>query len=206
MPDSSLAGPLIYAGSWLLFGLLHSVLARASVQRFIETFIGCYYRVTYNLIAVIKLTLVFHVGNIWLSHDIFSPLNNDFTFIFTTGLRLLGVLVFVLALSMYDLGRFSGITQLIAGERTSSASNEPLQRQFLNRWVRHPLYTAAFLLLWGGATSTLGLWTAIWGTIYLIIGTLFEEQKLVRIYGNDYQVYQHEVPRYFPALTLKRNR
>ena len=111
--------------------------------------------------------------------------------------------MFVLALSMYDLGRFSGITQLITGEKTSSASNEPLQRQFLNRWVRHPLYTAAFFLLWGGATSTLGLWTAIWGTIYLIIGTLFEERKLVRIYGNDYRIYQREVPRYFPALILK---
>ena len=203
MPDSNFAGPLIYAASWLLFGLLHSVLARASVQRYVETFIGCYYRITYNLIAAIKITLVFYIGSVWLSHDIFSPLNNDFTYIITTGLRLLGVIVFVLALSMYDLGRFSGITQLVSGERTSSASNEPLQRQFLNRWVRHPLYTAAFFLLWGGATSTLGLWTAIWGTIYLIIGTLFEERKLVRIYGNDYRIYQREVPRYFPALILK---
>ena len=111
----------------------------------------------------------------------------------------------MLALSMYDIGRFSGITQAITGEKLSSTSNEPLQRRFLNRWVRHPLYTAAFLLLWGGAVSTLGLWTAVWGTLYLIIGTFFEEQKLVRIYGDDYRLYQREVPKYFPPIGGKNS-
>lgn len=103
-----------------------------------------------------------------------------------------------MALIKYDIGRFAGVTQLFTGEQLSSESNEPLQIGGLNRWVRHPLYTGAFLMLWGGAINSFELWTAIWGSVYLVIGTLFEERKLVRIYGHEYRQYQQQVPRYFP--------
>ena len=107
-------------------------------------------------------------------------------------------MVLLAALAKYDLGRFSGITQLFTGERVSAVSNEPLQISGLNKRVRHPLYTGAFLLLWGGAINSFELWTAIWGSVYLVIGTVFEERKLVSIYGDDYRRYQQQVPRYFP--------
>ena len=55
-------------------------------------------------------------------------------------------------------------------------------------------------MLWGGAISLLGFWTAIWGTLYLVIGSRFEERKLVNIYGDDYQRYQQDVPQFFPRL------
>lgn len=182
------------------------MLARESTQLKLEAYLGAYYRFTYNLLAAFKIMLVFYIGSTWLSDEIFAPLDSDGAFITSAVIRFSGMIVFVLALSMYDLGRFSGITQVVTGERLSSASNEPLQRRILNRWIRHPLYTAAFLLLWGGAMSPLGLWTAIWGSLYLRIGTYFEERKLVRIYGDEYRLYQQEVPRYFPALRFQKYR
>ena len=64
--------------------------------------------------------------------------------------------------------------------------------------VRHPLYSGAFLILWANALSPLQLWTAIWGSFYLIVGTYFEERKLISVYGDAYRQYQKNVSRYFP--------
>lgn len=193
-------GPFIYAVSWLIFAFLHSILARQFVQIRLESFLGSYYRLTYNLVAAIKLSIVFYIGKIYLSHTRFTLIEDNIAVIAVAGLQLLGFIVLIVALMVYDIGRFSGITQIMTAEKVSSLSNEPLQRRGLNRWVRHPLYTGAFLILWGGAISSFGLWTAVFGTLYLIIGTSFEEHKLVQIYGDEYLRYQQEVPKYFPSF------
>lgn len=176
------------------------MLARQIVQARLEAFLGSCYRLAYNLLAAIKISLVFYVGMVWLSDNQFPFFESKAITIIASGIRVLGFVVLLVALAVYDLGRFSGVTQVIKGERVSSLSNEPLQRRYLNQWVRHPLYTGAFLILWGGASSSLGLWTAVFGTLYLVVGTSFEERKLKRIYGNEYLVYQQEVPMYFPSF------
>ena len=193
-------GPIIYATSWLIFAALHSMLARQSVQLQIERLLGNYYRLIYNLAAVLKILIVLHIGRIWLDDTRFIFLDNNAAYFTSLAIKFLGAAVLASAIVTYDIGRFFGITQVLTGERVSSSFNEPLQRRFLNRWVRHPLYTGAFLILWGGAVSTFDIWTAIWGTLYLLIGTSFEEQKLISIYGDQYRTYQQEVPRYFPSL------
>ena len=193
-------GSLLYAFAWFLFAAVHSLLARPSVQGKFESYVKSWYRLFYNLLALISVAIVLMVGKSWLSHNRFAIFDNQPVEIFTIVVQLLGFVVLVLAFASYDKGRFIGITQVMTGERVSSATNEPLQRSGLNRWVRHPLYTGAFLVLWGGAISLLGVWTAIWGTLYLVIGSRFEERKLVNIYGDDYQRYQQDVPQFFPRL------
>jgi protein-S-isoprenylcysteine O-methyltransferase Ste14 len=54
------------------------------------------------------------------------------------------------------------------------------------------------MFLWGGATSSFGFWTALFASAYFIIGTKFEERKLVRLYGDAYRQYQESVSMYFP--------
>lgn len=196
-------GILIYAFAWFVFAIFHSLLARPFVQAKLESFLYSCYRLTYNVVALLKISVVLYVGKVWVSDARFSAFDSNILLTAASSVRLLGLLVLLLALRAYDLGRFSGITQIITGELVSSLSNEPLQRRFLNRWVRHPLYTGAFLILWGGAVSPLGFWTAVWGTIYIVIGTVYEERTLTTIYGDDYRNYQQEVPKYFPALNRK---
>lgn len=193
-------GLMVYAGCWLIFAVSHSVLARQSIQVKFEKLLGSNYRLIYNLVAFLKLSVVLHIGRVWLNDSHFAHFDNDILYFTALTIKFLGIAVLTFAIMMYDVGRFAGITQAMTGERVSSSTTEPLQRRFLNRWVRHPLYTGAFLILWGGATSTFDVWTAIWGTLYLLIGTVFEERKLVRIYGDQYLAYQQQVPRYFPSL------
>jgi len=54
----------------------------------------------------------------------------------------------------------------------------------LHRFVRHPLYSAAFLILWG--------------SVYLVVGSHFEERFLERLYGDAYADYRRRVPAFVP--------
>ncbi len=197
-------GIIIYALAWLVFAVFHSWLARLTVQQHLESYLGKTYRFVYNIVAVVQIGLVYMTGRAVLSTVKFPILDQIVISVAGAMLQLAGLVIILYALRFYDLGRFSGLTQLVTGERLSAAAAEPLQMNGLNRLVRHPLYTGAFLVLWGGATTSIGLWTAVWGTLYFLIGTLFEERKLTRLYGEEYIQYQQQIPRYFPRLSWRR--
>jgi protein-S-isoprenylcysteine O-methyltransferase Ste14 len=110
---------------------------------------------------------------------------------------LTGGIVLVLSLTQYDLGRFSGVTQLFR-DNDSGSDEELLHITGMHRYVRHPLYLGAYLYLLGGAVSGFGLQTALWGCLYLWIGTWFEERSLVNQYGSAYLEYKAKVPAIIP--------
>lgn len=120
----------------------------------------------------------------------------------TTALSVLAVcgwVGLVLVLGTYDLGRFSGLAQLRAAKRGIAVDDdEALITSGVHAYVRHPLYTAAFLILWGGAWNDLGLATAVWGSLYLLIGSRFEERRLARLHGTAYEAYRNRVPAFIP--------
>ena len=108
----------------------------------------------------------------------------------------LGGLLLLLALRNYDLGEFSGIHQLTHDGNTPKHS---LNTESLNAYVRHPLYTASFLLFWGFFLYSPTLKTLCFSgisSLYLIIGTRLEEQKLVAVFGEAYLDYRKRVGRF----------
>lgn len=198
-------GFTIYATAWLLFAAMHSVLARPAVQQTVESALRGWYRMIYNLLSLAAFATVLRVGKESLSNHSFSTFDNSTLLAGSEAVRIGGIAIMVLAVSTYDFKRFAGITQIVTGENLGSAETEPFQRKGLNHWVRHPLYTGAFLVFWAGATSYLGLCTALWGSLYFVVGSVFEERKLVDIYGTDYTNYQKEVPRFFPRFGQSKN-
>lgn len=100
------------------------------------------------------------------------------------------------ALLGYDRGRFLGTTQL---RQPDAAEDEELRIDGLHRYVRHPLYSGLFLVLWGHAQSEFALTTAIWASVYLLIGTYFEERRLLDRYGEAYRSYCAVTPAYIPC-------
>lgn len=196
----NLVGIAAYALAWLLFAAAHSLFARPEIQRPVETCLRGGYRMLYNLLSLGAITIVLFVGNEVLDNQTFSVFDCQLVIMAFSASGILGLCLMLVAISSYDIGRFFGFTQIVTGEHLGSAATEPLQRRGLNRWARHPLYTGAFVVLWSGATSTFGCWTALWGSLYLVIGSEFEERKLVRVYGVQYQQYQQQVPRFFPRF------
>ena len=188
----------LYALAWLSFGAGHSVLAGAWAKDRLDELLGAYYRLTYNLFAGVHIALVWAFGGAVLGGVPSFPLEAG---VETTlaGISVLGWVVLILALREYDLGRFSGLDQIRARRRGDPPTEgEPLVTGGLHRFVRHPLYLGAYMILWGGATGEFGLATAAWGSLYLYLGARFEERALVSVYGEAYRDYQGRVPAVIP--------
>ncbi len=195
-------GPLqahtVYALAWLSFGAGHSVLAADWAKGQLETFLGAYYRLAYNLFSTVHITLVWAFGDVVLGRVPSFHLEPRVEAALS-GISVLGWVVLVLALREYDLGRFSGLSQLSAHRRGGPPpEDETLVTGGLHRFVRHPLYLGAYMILWGGATGEFGLATAAWGSLYLTLGAQFEERALLSTYGEAYRVYQRRVPAVIP--------
>jgi protein-S-isoprenylcysteine O-methyltransferase Ste14 len=104
------------------------------------------------------------------------------------------------ALRQYNLSEFSGFSYL--KEKTKHQA-ENLNTSGLNAYVRHPLYFASLIFFWGlflAVPNNAVLVLAIISTFYLIVGTMLEEKKLVKIFGEEYIAYQKRVPMLFPAF------
>ena len=187
----------IYALLWLIFGVVHSALASTSAKRILHPLFGRSYRLSYNLFSALHIGLILVAGQLWLGSNStnFILAGNLDTLILAS--RWVGVGIILAALTQYDLGRFGGLTQL-RQDRHSSDDEEPLHLTGMHRYVRHPLYLGGYLYLWGGAVDEFGLQTAIWGSLYLFIGTWFEERKLISLYGRHYVEYRQKVPAILP--------
>jgi len=189
---------LVYAIAWLSFGLGHSLLAGEAVKARLRPSLGAGYRLAYNGFAVVHLGAIYAIG-VWAvgeAGDFALPPAVDGAM---TAVSVVGWLVLIIGLRGYDLGRLGGLRQLRnARYGIEEPEDEPLRRDGLHRYVRHPLYTGALLILWGYADDPLALATAVWGSSYLLIGTWVEERRLVRLYGDAYRDYRRRVPAFLP--------
>lgn len=195
--DAPFQAQVIYALAWLSFGAAHSVLAAGAAKQRFKSVFGAYYRLSYNLLAALHIGLVMVLGAAVLSAQPYDL--EPGVAAAMTAIRVLGLVVLVLAIREYDLGRFSGLSQIRAHRRGEpQPGDEPLVIQGMHRFVRHPLYLGAYLIFWGGAINDFGLATAAWGSLYLLIGTRHEERSLLALYGRAYADYQARVPAVIP--------
>jgi protein-S-isoprenylcysteine O-methyltransferase Ste14 len=111
------------------------------------------------------------------------------------------VIMLIAGLLQTDTLAFMGIRQLITIPQY--LSEEKLVITGLYRWVRHPLYTAGLLFIWLTPVMTVNWLTLYVGvTIYLVVGAMFEERKLVKAFGQAYEDYRKRTPMLVPGLKL----
>jgi methanethiol S-methyltransferase len=178
---------LAYALAWAAFGLSHSALPAPRLARF-----GRWQRIVYNLIAVTMFALVAAVGAAALGDEPAFALP-AWAIGVLGAVHIAGWLVLLGSARYYDLGRLAGTAQL-----RGATADEGLRVDGPHAFVRHPLYAGGYLILWGAALSPLGLATAVWGSLYLAIGTACEERRLLRLYGSAYDGYRARVPALVP--------
>ncbi|HEY5125507.1 MAG TPA: protein-S-isoprenylcysteine methyltransferase [Ignavibacteria bacterium] len=106
----------------------------------------------------------------------------------------------------YDSLSFFGIRQIINfGKIKEIYSPEELKKKGLLGITRHPMYLALIIFLWCQTFRVTDIVVNSVLTIYVIIGTLLEEKKLILEFGDTYLRYQKEVPMLIP-FTNRRNR
>jgi protein-S-isoprenylcysteine O-methyltransferase Ste14 len=118
----------------------------------------------------------------------------------TSGLQLVAVIVFVVALLQTDVWRFIGLRQLFRGGKPIPADqHERLVTSGPYSRVRHPLYSTmiAAMWLWPDMTVNRAIFFAV-STAYFYLGSIPEEEKLLEEFGDTYRRYQQVVPRLIP--------
>jgi protein-S-isoprenylcysteine O-methyltransferase Ste14 len=74
-----------------------------------------------------------------------------------------------------------------------------IRKGILSR-LRHPLYTGGLLFLWARNQTLYWFWVDLLLSAYLLIGTYWEEKKLISEFGEDYLRYRKEVHPFWPRL------
>jgi protein-S-isoprenylcysteine O-methyltransferase Ste14 len=188
--------PLILA--WLVFGVLHSVLAVAAVKARLQKMMGSasrYYRLIYSVFAFAILAWVLHQH--FSIDEIILWLPGVVEKILAWLLVLGGLTIMVICIKKYFL-YLSGIDALMDIEY-----KPVLEQTGLHAYVRHPLYFGTLVFVWGifwGYPYMHNLVSVVCITIYTLIGAFFEEKKLVKEYGEAYRQYQQRVPMIIPKL------
>ena len=179
--------------------VLHSVLANTKVKSFlIGRFISQkYYRLMFNLTAVILLIPIYLIYKSIPANFIFENISLKYAGLVMAGI---GVLSLFYALSQYNLGMFSGVQQL---KNDTPPISDSLKTTGFNAFVRHPLYFSGLLIIWGGFLfRPTDLYLVMGGvsTAYLYFGTKLEEEKLVDEFGEAYLAYQKRVGMILPFI------
>lgn len=188
-----------------LYGLLHSFLASHTIKRWIERHFGDlaqrFYRLFFGLTAgLTALLLVGGVGLLLPDLPLYSlPSPWRYAALLVQALAAIALLAAVL---QTGAASFLGLSQIVRPEPLNPLLGpEQLVTNGFYRWVRHPLYSFSFVLLWLTPVmtwKTLGL--AVGLSAYLVIGTIFEERKLVAEFGAAYEEYRRKTPAFFPRL------
>tara|TARA_B100001971_G_C18263970_1_gene589906 strand:+ start:4738 stop:5367 length:630 start_codon:yes stop_codon:yes gene_type:complete len=191
---------------WAGYGTVHSVLAAPSVANWIKQCWGvaaAYYRLTYNVVSIVGLIPI-----LWFSVSIHVSPILQWVWPYTLIQYLcwaLGILFFALGMRGYDGREFLGIRQIASYRAGSCDTSSPvLTISGIHRVVRHPWYLALLLFLWARDVSVVTLVTNAVLTVYLFIGTYFEERKLVVMFGVPYRRYQETVSMFFPIKWLNQ--
>ena len=182
--------------------MFHSFLAslkvKAQVKQWISPEANRWYRIIYNLIAIITFLPILLLLVILPDKAIYS-IRYPWV-ILTSVIQLLALVILIVGVKQTGVFSFLGFRQLVSAEDDSSPV---LVTTGLYKYVRHPLYTAGLAVIWFVPYITLNLLALNLGiTIYIIIGAYFEERRLNAEYGPVYTEYSRQTPMLIPGLRI----
>ncbi len=192
---------ILLAFATVTYFFLHSLLADNRVKaRLTKRLIKqSWYRLTYNAIAVGGLGIIAGLFLATERHPVLPGLLHTALFD-VSGILLASAGLFIgyTAFKHYDTAEFLGFRNVQPEDAMQ------LNTRGWNAVIRHPLYLATYLMLWGWfllSPYDSVLLLAVLGSIYLYVGAKLEERKLVEAFGDDYRDYQRLVPMLFPRFT-----
>lgn len=188
---------------WVTWCTVHSILIAPSVTSFIQCVfpqLFRYYRLFYNGLSFVTLLPL-----IFLTHNMQSgPVVFSWEGYATSGRGLLLVMalfLFISAARHYDMHSFLGTRQAKTGVTNTliSERNEIFEGGIF-AVTRHPWYLGSLLLIWSIFYEYTFVECLVGSilSIYLVIGSLLEERKIIAIYGDRYRRYQQKVSMLFP--------
>ena len=189
-----------------IFAVSHSFLALRRIKKTFTEKMGAriaFYRLFYNITSIIFLLALYIIA----PHPDIIVYDLQFPFdIITFALQILSLFGLIWAGKSINWREFLGIAQITRYFRNEYIIDDLDERPVLNttgafKFVRHPIYFFSILFL--GLRPTMNLFyliVFICTIIYFYIGSFYEENKLIEIFGDEYAVYKESVSRIFPVL------
>lgn len=188
-----------------LYGIVHSILASTALKGVAARWAGedavrKYYRLFYSVIGGVTLLPVLAMLVLLPDRTIYSI---PFPLVLLTLLIQAACLIGIL-LAVFSTG---GVSVFVGLYQAMRPGGVPLHEKFITtglyRWTRHPIYTFSILLLWLMPVMTWNLVAFNLGaTLYMVIGSIFEERKLVEQFGQQYIDYRKKTPRIIPGIKI----
>ncbi len=198
MDDAQTGRLAVLATLWLVYFVLHSMLASLTVKSWVARRFPHgmpIYRLGFNILATLAL-----LPMLWLMHRHPGPILWAWTgagFWFANALALVALIGFARSARYYDTGEFLGLRQWRTGS-CGIEDKESFRISPFHRHVRHPWYALGLVLLWTRDMNAALILSAVLMTAYLFIGAHLEEQKLIARYGGAYRRYMARVPGLIP--------
>ena len=195
---------LLLVLAWTAYCTLHSAMISETATGYLKRRLGesfRFYRLFFNSIAMLTLIPV-----LWYSHSLTQEaiVRWDGVWLIPRYLLLAcGILLVVAGGRHYSLGQFVGISQLRGASSGGLAAGGGIDSSGVLGLVRHPWYTAVVLLLWARDLDVAALVANGVLTIYIVVGTLLEEGKLVHEFGDAYRNYQGRVSMFVPLKWIR---
>lgn len=162
-----------------------------------------FYRLFYNLLALITLIPLVLYSVSLKGHVFFRW--EGYMMIVQLILLFIVILLFISGGLKYDMLQFFGFRQIKSGTIHSTLNETgDLDTSGILSITRHPWYLAAIIFIWIDYREMYvsRLLVNIVLTIYLVVGTILEERKLVIECGDNYRDYQERVSILFPFKWL----
>ena len=172
-----------------LFALHHSVFARDTFRNAVTRLVGPLERSAYVWIA----SALFIATCAWWQPvaGVIWRFDQPVVVWITRALQLVGVWLSLRSAAMIDLRQLAGLAQLDA-----KPSDEPMRFKTAGPygWVRHPIYSGWFLMVFPVAVMTMTRFVfAATSCAYLLVAIPFEERTLRRSSAGSYDDYMRKV-------------
>ena len=190
----------VTATLWIIWCVIHSAMISLTVTNYLKHKLGDrfrYYRIVFNVVSAVLLMPIIIYGYNLPGHSLFRWEISIITF--QVPLLLAGFLLLLAGARHYDMLQFLGLRQIkTASSHGALSESGKLDTSGILGKTRHPWYLAAIMLIWSRGFDFSIVLTNLILTIYLSVGTILEERKLLIEYGQDYREYQRNVSMLFP--------
>jgi hypothetical protein len=201
----SLVKQIIAVLLWVLWCTLHSTLIATPVTDYLKRKLGDrfrFYRLFFNAASLATLLPVVYYSIPARQAPVFrweGPL-----MIVKHLLLAASIALFIAGGKHYSMAQFLGIRQIKTGRANPALSEyDTFDTSGILSAIRHPWYTASLMFIWAGDVSLSALLINIVISGYFVVGTILEERKLLREFGEKYREYQKNVSMFIPYKWLK---
>ena len=192
-----------------LFAFSHTWLASRKLKTALVEKIGnriAFYRMFYNVSSILFFLAFIAVAPKpdVIIYDLQFPFD-----IITFALQVLSLIGLIWTFGQFDSKEFLGISQIIRyfnGTYKAETLDEKQELKFDGAFKhsRHPVYLFSILFLgFRPQMSLFYLILFICSVVYFYVGSIYEEKKLVEVFGNEYREYQKRTARIFPFRLIK---